>query len=202
MKCPDCSTKLTTKHYDTAYGWYECPKCEGAFTVDEIQEVTHEPDKPKSRRQQGDRSRPKRAKTGRGRGTQREDARRAHKGVQKANGTVRDDLQAVKVVAKGKKRRTEIQEDAGDLADEQVKLVASSARASAEISHGRNELETKQILNIWQDEITDIAEELGVKMDDANTRETALILWREIHFNSGATAREKEVPHSTCEVHA
>lgn len=40
MKCPKCKTTLSTKHYDAEYELYECPKCEGAFTPDEIEEAT------------------------------------------------------------------------------------------------------------------------------------------------------------------
>ena len=36
MICPDCSGKISAKNYDPDYGWYECPKCEGCFTPDEI----------------------------------------------------------------------------------------------------------------------------------------------------------------------
>jgi hypothetical protein len=36
MICPDCGNKISSKHYDADYLWYECPKCEGCFTPDEI----------------------------------------------------------------------------------------------------------------------------------------------------------------------
>lgn len=39
MKCPECQTKLTTKHYDAEFEWYECPNCEGCFTSDELEEA-------------------------------------------------------------------------------------------------------------------------------------------------------------------
>jgi len=39
LKCPSCKTKLSTsKHYDAVYEWFECPKCEGCFTYDEVLE--------------------------------------------------------------------------------------------------------------------------------------------------------------------
>lgn len=38
MKCPTDGTKITTKHYDADYEWYECPKCQGCFTADELEE--------------------------------------------------------------------------------------------------------------------------------------------------------------------
>lgn len=36
MKCPECKGKIKATDYDTDYEWYECPKCEGCFTADEI----------------------------------------------------------------------------------------------------------------------------------------------------------------------
>jgi len=39
MVCPACETKLSvSKHYDAVYEWFECSKCEGCFTWDEILE--------------------------------------------------------------------------------------------------------------------------------------------------------------------
>ena len=38
MECPECGKKLSTKHYDAVFEWYECPKCVGCFTYDEILE--------------------------------------------------------------------------------------------------------------------------------------------------------------------
>ena len=39
LRCPSCKTKLSTsKHYDATFEWFECPKCEGCFTYDEILE--------------------------------------------------------------------------------------------------------------------------------------------------------------------
>lgn len=37
--CPECQTKISTKHYDPEFEWYECPKCEGSFTADELEEA-------------------------------------------------------------------------------------------------------------------------------------------------------------------
>lgn len=39
MTCPECGAKIGAKNYDAEFEWYECPKCEGAFTGDEIVEA-------------------------------------------------------------------------------------------------------------------------------------------------------------------
>lgn len=36
--CPECGKKLSDKHYDSSFELYECPKCEGMFTFDELME--------------------------------------------------------------------------------------------------------------------------------------------------------------------
>lgn len=38
LVCP-CGKKLSiTKHYDDVFEWFECPKCEGCYTYDELLE--------------------------------------------------------------------------------------------------------------------------------------------------------------------
>lgn len=39
MVCPECGNKIRPKDYDAAFEWYECSKCECAFTGDEIMEA-------------------------------------------------------------------------------------------------------------------------------------------------------------------
>lgn len=191
MKCPECKTKITTKHYDAEYEWYECPGCEGAFTVDEIEEARNESSKPKKPKAQGDRSRSQRAKEGRGRGPQRKDARRAHKGLQAQDG---------KPVAKGKKRRTEIEEDEAVIAEFEKAVLTPTLKQEGPKKH-RDEIETKQVVNIWGDEFQDIYHDLGMSVDEINAQDKALILWREIHMK-GAVAREAKVPHTLCREHS
>jgi DNA-directed RNA polymerase subunit M/transcription elongation factor TFIIS len=36
MKCPNCQARIMAKNYDPDYEMYECPKCGGSFTPDEI----------------------------------------------------------------------------------------------------------------------------------------------------------------------
>jgi Zn-finger nucleic acid-binding protein len=194
MKCPDCAQKLTQSNYDEGYEWYECPNCEGCFTADEILEgmIEDESDESEDRRQQGDRSRSKGAKAGRGRGSQREDARGADKGVQEALGNSR-------AVAKGKKRRTQIQED-DEVIAEFEKSVLTPVKAQSAARH-RDEVPSLSVVNIWGDEIQDVYNEMGMELDAANAQDKALIIWREIHLMHGVTAREQETPHALCEEH-
>lgn len=41
MQCPNCKAKISLRHYDPIYEWFECPKCEGCFTPDEIEEAAN-----------------------------------------------------------------------------------------------------------------------------------------------------------------
>lgn len=36
--CPECGKKISEKNYDSDFEMYECPKCEGMFTFDELLE--------------------------------------------------------------------------------------------------------------------------------------------------------------------
>ena len=196
MICPECKTKITAKHYDAEYEWYECPKCEGAFTIDEIQEASDESNKPKGRGKQGDRSRSQGAKAGRSRGTQRKDARGAHKGVQAANGATKSGI-----VAKGKKRRTQIAEDEEVIKQHEEDILVPKVK-QIEPKHHRDEIETRQVVNIWADEMEDIYHDLGIPIDTMNAQDKALILWREMRIGHAVTAREQEVSHALCKEHA
>jgi len=181
MKCPDCGAKITTKNYDAEYEWYECPKCEGAFTVDEMEASRAQ----QTRNEKGSSN----GKAGRGRGKERKDARGAHKGVQTQNG---------KPIAKGKKRRTEIEEDEQAVAQWEQEVLEPKVKHQER--HHRDELDTAQVIGIWQDEIQDIYDDLGLSIDEDNARDKALIIWREIHIQ-GVAARDQEVPHALCKDH-
>lgn len=191
MKCPSCSRKLTTKHYDPEFEWYECPGCEGAFTVDEIQGGTDESDEPEDTEGEGDRSRSKGTKASGGRGKKRKDARGADKGVQAASG---------KPVAKGKKRRAEIEEDEQAVEDFTAEIVQNTVKQESRTKH-RDEVETLAVVNIWGDEIQDVYHDLGSELDEVNAQDKALIIWREIHHIQGVSARDQEVAHALCKEH-
>lgn len=200
MKCPECGTKITAKHYDPEYEWYECPKCEGAFTVDEIEEARRESSKPKAGRKQGDRKRPKAAKADRGGRAQRKNAGRANGKVSSGDVEIRTALTKSGLKAKGKKRRTEIAEDEKAVADWEKDILVPTKKQEGP-KHHRDEIETRQVVAIWGDEFEDIYHELGMDIDTMNAQDKALILWREIHWQEGATAREQSVPHAACVDH-
>lgn len=171
MTCPDCSTKITAKHFDTEFDWYECPKCEGCFTPEELEE--------------------NRASRTRGAGSSSVDNR------------VRSDLVAAtqKVVAKGKKRRTEIQEDDEAIAKFDAEVLKPRKKAEAEHHKHRDELTTSEVVNIWADEIQAVYEEMGGQLDQENARDKALVLWRAVQSETGISARERDVPHVHCAEH-
>ena len=192
MKCPECDTKLSTKHYDAAFEWYECPKCEGCFTYDEILEGgIDESDESEDRREQGNsRSTPRKKKAG-GRGKERKNAGRKNTQASARNG---------KPVAKGKVRRQRIEAEE-ERAEELTKEIVENAVRSKDVTHHRDELSTGEVIGIWGDEIQDIYEELGSRLDEINARDKALIIWRETRYMHGAVAREQEVTHVLCKEH-
>jgi Zn-finger nucleic acid-binding protein len=189
MKCPECGAKITTKHFDAEYGWYECPKCEGAFLPNEIEEARNaEPSRKPKRNSRG--------KAYGGGRKERKNARGTDEEIQKTlRGTGR------KVLAKGKKRRTEIAEDEEVIKEFEKEILKPTVKQQGP-KHHRDEVETRQVINIWGDEFQEIYHELGMELDEGNAQDKALILWREIHINHGAVAREAEVPHAVCKEHS
>jgi hypothetical protein len=174
--------------------WYECLKCEGCFTYDEVLEggISDEPSESENGRQQGDRQGAKAGKAGRGRGKKRKDAGRADKGVQAANG---------RPVAKGKKRRTEIEDDEQAVEDYTKQIVTNTIKQESHTKH-RDEVDSISVVNIWGDEIQDVYAELGGELDEVNAQDKATILWREIHHLQGVPARDQAVEHKLCKEHA
>lgn len=116
---------------------------------------------------------------------------------------VKEDSGKPKLVAKGKKRRTELQEDEDRLEDMTKEIASKPVKAKgADTKHHRDELTTGQIVPIWGDEIQAIYEELGSSLDEVNAQDKALIIWREIYIHAGATAREDEFKIKLCKEHA
>lgn len=183
MKCPECQTKLSTKNYDAEFEWYECPKCEGAFTADEIEE----------------------AASGTSLAARKRNGNSAS-GKNSTDARVRSDLQDAAVrsssrpTAKGKKRRTEIAEDAEAIAEHEATALKVQPREK-EAKH-RDEVSFGQVVNIMADEIEVIAEETGTKVDRLNAREFyGVNLWRSLITQHGVSAREKAVPMVKCAEH-
>jgi hypothetical protein len=175
MKCPECHAKISTKDYDPDYSWYECPKCEGCFTADEIEESVS--------------------------GTS--PGKRA-----KGNGKVADDIRAglnrarSVPVAKGKKRQTELLEDEEATAKHEAEMLKPVVTDAPEVHKHRDEVRTKEVVNIMADEIQAVFEIMGGRIDDVNAQDKALVLWRQARIDTGISAREVEVPHVLCKEHA
>jgi hypothetical protein len=188
MKCPNCNTRITTKDYDVIYEWYECPKCEGCFTADEIEEAA-------SGTSPGKRSR-----------SVSHSGKKAGRGNSVGNSTAVDsdiaaDLARIKPIAKGKKRLTEIAEDDEAIAKHETEML-KPVKAEKDTKH-RDEVATGQILNILADEIEAIGEETGVQITRVNAREFyAMNLLRDLKYKHGVHARDKEVPHVYCKEHS
>lgn len=190
MKCPECGTKITTKHYDPDFQWYECPKCEGCFTADEIEEDNNGTSPAKRARQ--NRRLGSGSPTG-SRGVKSERASSKHSGNR--SGTNRP-------VAKGKKRRTEIQEDEEAAARHEAEMLKPVASAEPETKKHRDEVSTREVVNIMADEIQAYYEELGGKIDEINAQDKALTIWRQVKIDTGISAREIDVVYATCKEHS
>jgi len=121
-----------------------------------------------------------------------------------ANGTsprLRAQLVKQRPVAKSKKRKTEIDADAELLESETEKIVKKVQKKQQHAQH-RDEIETRELVAVWADEIKAVYEELGGELDDLNARDKALTLWRDIRIQTHLSAREQEVPLAHCKEHA
>lgn len=176
FRCPKCDGKIKDKDYDEVFQWYECPSCGGCFMFDEILE-------------------------GGGKALNEElqsvknthgDGRRS-KIVSKKSGK-----KAGRVVAKAKKR-AEDEAEAVRKADAKVETTKAEDR---DVRKHRDELPTKQVVNILADEIQAITGELGAELDYINAQDKALTIWRQLHYGGHVPAREKKLTLSYCKEHA
>ena len=156
MKCLQCGATITKKHWDEEYEWYECPKCEGCFTYEEIKEESTPPKKKKSK-----------------------------SNAPKAKG----------------KRRTEILDAEADALAEFEKKMLEPTVKQTETTHHRDEIRTKEVVNIMADEIQEIYHDLGFSLDEVNAQDKALILWRDAKLYAHASAREISVDYVLCDTH-
>jgi hypothetical protein len=100
--------------------------------------------------------------------------------------------------AKGKKRQADENADQEALKKFEADIAKNVVRLPGEKKH-RNEISTAEVVNIMADEIQVIYEIMGSKIDEANARDKALTLWREMKIHGGAVAVEREVPHVICD---
>lgn len=102
-------------------------------------------------------------------------------------------------VAKGKKRLSEIAKDE-EAVKEYEKQILVPKKKAGDVRY-RDEVPTSEILNIMADEIEDIMEESGGKIDRLNAREFyAMNIWRGL-LVKGVHARDKKVPMVKCKEH-
>jgi hypothetical protein len=99
-----------------------------------------------------------------------------------------------KPVAKAKRRQQTVAADEAK-ADEQVVFVRSRGEKKL-----RNEVPTREVVNIMADEIQAVYSDMGSELDDVNAHDKALTLWRAISLK-GVRAKDQEVPYTHCEEH-
>lgn len=102
--------------------------------------------------------------------------------------------------AKGKKRQENIDAEQEAIAEFEKKSLEPTVKQETGTKH-RDEISTKQVVNIMADEIQEIYHEFGGEIDEANARDKALTIWRDTHIHAKATAREKAVEHALCGAH-
>lgn len=102
--------------------------------------------------------------------------------------------------AAGKERRTRIESDADAVAEHEKAVAKNVVRSSLPVRH-RDELPTKQVVNIMADEIQSVYAVLGMSIDDLNAKDKALNIWRHMHIKGHVTAREQDMDVVLCAEH-
>ncbi len=101
-------------------------------------------------------------------------------------------------VAKAKRRQEAVDADGEAIAAYEAEI-AKPVRAPVE-KKPRNEVPTRQIVNIMADEIQAVYEMMGSRLDDMNAHDKGLTLWRDISAK-GVRARDQAVLHELCKEH-
>jgi len=186
LYCPECNSKIRDKNYDADFELYECPGCEGMFTFAEL--VEHGAQSAAGNGNAGSLD------------TRRGPEKKKRDGKPSRNGKGQDRRIRPGVIAKAKKRRQELEEDA-EADAKQIEEITKNVKRKAKEERHRDEVETGLVLNIIGDEIEAIAEEIGISIDRTNAREFyAMNLYRPLLL-AGVRAREQDVPHKLCKEH-
>jgi hypothetical protein len=106
----------------------------------------------------------------------------------------------MKPVAKAKRRLESQAADEEAIAKYDAQVATPVRRPGAE-KKSRNEIPTREVVNIMADEIQAVYAELGSTLDDINAKDKALTLWRDIHAK-GVRAKDQEIPHVLCKEHS
>jgi len=105
------------------------------------------------------------------------------------------------VRAKGKVRRSEIEDDKEALAEFEAKMLVP-IKKDTQTRH-RDDIPAAEIINIMADEIEAVVEETGGRIDRLNAREFyAMNIVRSLLLKHHVSAREKEVPMVKCKEHS
>lgn len=179
MKCPECGAKIGQKNYDAAFEWYECPKCEGAFTGDEIMEAEL-------------------SGTSSARGSDRSvdsgNSRNSNRGSNRNGSTG-------KPKAKAKKKQEQIDADEAAIAEYEKRTTETIVVTEKSTKH-RDEVSIGQVVQLFADEIELVYEETGQEISRDNAVDKALTLWRNLHYHDGIVAREKSMDVALCGDHS
>lgn len=114
----------------------------------------------------------------------------------------KSDLVKPILVAKGKKRRTEILDDAEAMKKLDAAILTPRKAQDAKAVHHKDEVNTKEIKEIVGDEIEAIGEEIGIQINRLNATEYyAHNLILALRVKSAISFREKTVPMAKCAEH-
>jgi hypothetical protein len=102
--------------------------------------------------------------------------------------------------AKGKIKRQALAEEE-EYVQEYFEKEAKKVRKSAEPQVAKAEITTKEVLNILADEVEEIYERQGYKINRVNSLEKARIIYLEIRYKMGTSVKEKEFDLPLCKEH-
>jgi hypothetical protein len=106
-------------------------------------------------------------------------------------------------IAKGKKRRTQDEDDAKAIKEHFDKVVKDVRQSDdGTPTRHRDSIPSAEVVNIMADEIQQVYEALGSRIDAVNAEDKALVLWRDLHYRHKVSAREMEIPRALCKEHS
>ena len=94
-------------------------------------------------------------------------------------------------VAKSKRRQESQTADAEAMAKLDKKMATPVRSREADEKKPRNEVPTRQIVNIMADEIQSVYEIMGSRLDDMNAYDKGLTLWRDFQSRAFALVTRK-----------
>lgn len=101
--------------------------------------------------------------------------------------------------AKAKIRQEDFHADEEALKEYEASIAKNVVKSKGK--RYKDEIASNEVVNIMADEIQAVYQEMGAELDEANARDKALTIWREMSLNHHITAREQAVEHVMCEEH-